>query len=137
MKRRSVLHALGAGLIAASTPWKSLAATSGSEAKGNHMIIVTVEVEFEDDQIHQRRDAIRAMDEATAQEVGCLAYKSSFDVANPNTLRIYEMWESMDVLIPHFKTPHMAEFQAALSGLSAKRMDAKVFEISRELPFPN
>ena len=101
------------------------------------MIIVTFEVEFEDDQIHNKRDAIRAMDEATLQEVGCLAYKSSFDVTNPRILRIYEMWESMDALIPHFQTPHMAAFQAELSGLQAIGMDAKVYEISRELPFPN
>ena len=137
MDRRSVLHALGASLLAGTASWNSVAAALGSELKGKGMIIVTVEVEFEDDRIHEKRDAIQAMDEATAKEVGCLAYKSSFDVSNPSTLRIYEMWESMEVLIPHFKTAHMADFQAALSGLKTNGMDARVYEVSRELPFPN
>ncbi len=101
------------------------------------MIIVTVEVEFEDNGIHEELDAIRAMDKATTNESGCLTYKSSFDAANPNILRIYEMWESMEVLKPHFKTAHMADFQKALSGLKTKGMEAKVYEIDKELPFPN
>jgi len=101
------------------------------------MIIVTVDVEFEDDQIQKKRSAIRAMDEATAKEAGCLAYKSSFDATNPRILRIYEMWETMEALKPHFKTPHMAEFQSALNGLKTNGMVAKVYEVARELPFPN
>jgi quinol monooxygenase YgiN len=120
----------------------SLAATRASageteDPKGNSMIIVTVEVEFQDDEIHQKLDAIRTMDEATAQEEGCIAYRSSFDASNPRILRIYEMWESMEALEPHFQTPHMAEFQSALSSLKAKGMDARVYEVARELPFPN
>lgn len=85
------------------------------------MIGVTGEVEFEDAQFFQILNAIKAMDATTAQEPGCIAYKSSLDATNPNILRIYEMWEMM----------------AALDGLNAKAMDAKVYEVSRKLPFPN
>ena len=101
------------------------------------MIIVTFEVEFEDDKIQEHRNAIRKMDEATAKEAGCIAYKSSFDANNPRILRIYEMWESMETLYPHFQTPHMGAFQTALAGMTSKRMEAKVYEVARELPFPN
>lgn len=101
------------------------------------MIIVTVEVEFEDDEIHQATDAIKAMDAASNQEDGCISYRSSFDVTNPRILRIYEMWEPMEALGPHFQTPHMGEFQAALSGLKSKGMTAKVYEVAKELPFPD
>ena len=82
-------------------------------------------------------NAIKAMDEAAAREIGCITYKTSFDANNSRSMRIYEMWESMDALIPHFQTPHMAEFQKALGGLKSKSMEAKVYEISKELPFPN
>ena len=137
IKRRTLLTLAGAGLLAGATPFEHAIAASNADMKGTQMIIVTFEVEFEDDQIQKRRDAIRAMDAATALEAGCIAYNSSFDANNPRILRIYEMWESMEALIPHFKTPHMAEFQAALAGLASKSMEAKVYEVSRELPFPN
>ena len=137
MKRRSMLQLSGWSLMAALTPMREALAASTGKTKGTKMIIVTFEVEFEDDQIQQKREAIRAMDEATALEPGCITYKSSFDANNPRVLRIYEMWDSMESLIPHFKTKHMAEFQTALAGLSSKSMEAKVYEVANELPFPN
>ncbi len=133
MNRRTLLQTLSAALLAGPTPSVLNAATS----KGSPMLIVTVEVEFEDAGIHEQLAEIQAMDAATAEEPGCLAYRSSFDVTNPNLLRIYEMWESMEALTPHFQTPHMAKFQAALSGLNTKGMTAKVYEVAQELPFPN
>jgi|ETN02SMinimDraft_2_1059926.scaffolds.fasta_scaffold112255_2 quinol monooxygenase YgiN len=101
------------------------------------MIIVNVEVNLEEEMSDDVREAFRIMDEETAKETGCIKYVSSIDVNDPKIIRIYEMWESMDELIPHFKTPHMANFQKALGSLKTKGMDAKVYEISKELPFPN
>ena len=102
------------------------------------MIIVAVEVTLEEGEtIDSVRDAFRTMDEETRKEPGCLKYVSSVDVNDPTIIRIDEMWESMDTLVPHFQTPHMAAFQEALSGLKTKSMDAKVYEIAQELPFPN
>lgn len=100
------------------------------------MIIVMVEIEFEDDEIQFRKDDIRKMDAASGAEDGCISYKSSFDANNPRILRISERWESMEALVPHFQTAHMAAFRTALGGLKSKGMDAKVYEVSRELPFP-
>lgn len=137
MKRRTLLKITGASVIAAMGKLGAAMAASNSQLKGIGMIIVTFEVEFEDDQIHGELDAIKTMDEATARETGCITYKTSFDANNSRIMRIYEMWESMDALIPHFQTPHMAEFQKALGGLKSKSMEAKVYEISKELPFPN
>ena len=137
MNRRELVLALSAAIASSAVPFGALSATSDTELKGNGMIIVTFEVEFEDDQIQDKRSAIAAMDAATAKEDGCITYKSSFDANNPRILRIYEMWDSMDALVPHFKTPHIAEFQAALAGLASKRMEAKVYEVAREMPFPN
>ncbi len=101
------------------------------------MIIVTVEVAFKDDHIHGKTDAIAAMDTATAAEDGCQTYVTSFGATEPNTMRIYEMWDTMEALQAHFKTPHMATFQQALGGLDAGRMDTKVYDVAGELPFPH
>ncbi len=102
------------------------------------MIIVAVEVVLEEeDSVDEVRGAFRIMDEKTRKESGCLKYVSSVDINDPMIIRIYEIWESMEALGPHFKTPHMAAFQEALGGLRTKSMEAKVYEISKELEFPN
>ena len=108
------------------------------EQKGG-WIVVTVEVIFGEGAIDVEgvRDAFRIMDEESRKEPGCLVYVSSVDINDSTIVRIYELWESMEALQSHFKTPHMAAFQTALSGIEAKSMSAKVFEIKRELPFPN
>lgn len=137
MERRAILQALAASIVTGMVPGHVFAAVQKLEQKDRAMTIVTVEVEFEDNQIQQKLAAVQQMDAATAEEAGCISYKSSLDATNPNILRIYEMWESMDALIPHFQTPHMAAFQAELSSLKSKGMTAKVFEVSKELPFPN
>lgn len=101
------------------------------------MIIVTVDVTLEEDRIAELGDAFREMDAATAKEPGCIRYVSSVDVNDARKIRIFEVWDSMEVLEPHFQTPHMAAFQQALSGISTVSMDAKVYQIDCELPFPN
>ncbi|WP_169054262.1 putative quinol monooxygenase [Nitratireductor sp. XY-223] len=101
------------------------------------MLIVTVEVVFAEDIIEGAREAFRIMDEETAKEPGCLKYVSSVDVNDPKIVRIYEMWNSMESLKPHFETPQMADFQRALSQFPTASMEAKVYEIGSELPFPN
>lgn len=103
------------------------------------MIIVAVDVVFGEGAIQAEgiRDAFRIMEEETRKEAGCLKYVSSVDIHDATIVRIYELWESMEALIPHFTTPHMAAFQEALGGIETKSMEAKVYEISSELPFPH
>lgn len=103
------------------------------------MIIVAVEVIFEEGvlEVEGIREAFRIMDEASQKEPGCLKYTSSVDINDSTIVRIDEMWESMDALKAHFKVPHMAAFQTALSKVQTKSYTAKVYEVSKELPFPN
>ena len=124
------------GTLASSA--NALPQSQQGEKKGG-WIVVTVEVVFGEGAIDVEgvRDAFRVMDEESRKESGCLKYVSSVDINDPTIVRIYELWESMEALESHFKTPHMAAFQSALSGIETKSMSAKVFEIKRELPFPN
>ena len=77
------------------------------------------------------------MEEESRKEFGCLTYAFSIDISDSTVMRIYECWESMEALEAHFKAPHMAVFQEALGGIQPKSMDAKVYEIKNELPFPS
>ena len=69
------------------------------------MIIVNVEIVLAEDVIKNYREAFRIMDLTTRSEEGCITYVSSIDVNDPKIIRIFEIWESMEALIPHFQTP--------------------------------
>ena len=115
----------------------TLSQSEQGEKKGG-WIVVAVEVVFGEGAIDVEgvRDAFRVMDEESQKEPGCIKYVSSVDINDSTIVRIDELWESMEALEAHFKTPHMAAFQRALSGIETKSMSAKVYEIKRELPFP-
>ncbi len=117
----------------------SLEAEHENEEAGERMVIVEVNVTFGEGAIDGDgvRDAFLAMETKTREEAGCITYVSSVDIHDSKIVRIYEVWDSMDSLVPHFKTQHMADFQKALGGIETKGMTAKVYEVSRELPFPN
>ncbi len=70
----------------------------------------------------RRQDAIRAalaMAEATRKEQGCITYQFSADLEDPNTILIFEEWESDEALAHHFQTEHMRVFRQQLPGLLA------------------
>ena len=100
------------------------------------MLIVAVEAVVSDGALDEVRDALRTMEDETRKEPGCLTYAFSRDISNPNVLRIFERWESAEALATHFKTPHMAAFNQALSKLQAKSLDIKAYEIEKEVPLP-
>ena len=100
------------------------------------MLIVAAEVRVPDGAVERARDALGAMEAATRQEPGCLAYAFSVDVTDPSTLRIFERWESIDALRSHFATPHMATFGRAIADIRPTGMDVKVYDVAGELPLP-
>ena len=81
----------------------------------------------------RREDAVRAAVEvqgATRREAGCISYTFSADLAEPGLFRIFEEWESPEALGAHFRTPHMAKFQAAVAGLGVKELKIQRYEVA-------
>jgi quinol monooxygenase YgiN len=66
----------------------------------------------------------------THKEEGNLAYVFSQDLEDDGLIYIFEKWESQAALDFHFKTPHMAAFQAKVGSLGVKGMDLEKFEIA-------
>jgi len=100
------------------------------------MLIVAGEVVVEEGAIERVRDALRTMEQATREEPGCRTYAFSVDVNDPTMVRIFESWDSMEALELHFKTPHMADFGAAIGQIQPSSMDVKLYEIVGELALP-
>ena len=86
----------------------------------------------------ERRDeAIRvalAMAKSTVAEPGCVQYRFSADLGDPNTLLIFEEWESDEALARHFQSAHMKTFQQALPGLLAGGVTIKRYEVASDAP---
>lgn len=83
------------------------------------MIIVAGYVFIKPEQREKAAQVALKMTAATKPEAGCIAYDFYSDLADGNRFHVYEEWESDEALQAHFKTPHMAEFMAALPGLIA------------------
>lgn len=63
--------------------------------------------------------AARAVAERTRDEPGCLAYRFSFDLDDPDLVGVHEEWSDDAALQAHRGTPHVAAFRAALGDLVA------------------
>lgn len=100
------------------------------------MIIVLATVESTAEDISTLRDAIVAMEKATATEAGSISYTFTTEIGNPDTIRVIEQWESMDALAAHFGTPHMATFNETMASYPPKSISAKVYEVAQELELP-
>jgi quinol monooxygenase YgiN len=48
--------------------------------------------------------------EASRRDTGCVEYWWSEDLAEPNTFRFFECWESKELLDAHLAQPHEAAF---------------------------
>lgn len=83
------------------------------------MIVIAGQVAVRPDRREDAARVAREMAAATQREAGCVAYRFSADLADPNTFLLFEEWESEEALGRHFKTPHMAEFQRQLPGFLA------------------
>lgn len=65
-----------------------------------------------------RSDALAAaseMGEASRAEDGCVEYRFAVDIDDPDVVRLFECWESVEHLEAHFATPHFALFSGALA----------------------
>jgi quinol monooxygenase YgiN len=106
------------------------------EEGGKRMLIVLGEIVVDAAAVEGASGALRTMEEETRKEPGCISYAFSVDVNDSATLRVTELWESMDALEKHFGAPHMAEFRTAVVSVKPKSMDIKLDDVAGELAMP-
>lgn len=101
------------------------------------MIIISARIDTEPGTVEAMTDAILAMMRASQAEDGCHDYVFSRELGDPTTLRIYECWEDTEALKAHFKSPHMATFQAAMAAHPPTGTELKVFDVTGQIPMPD
>ena len=74
------------------------------------MIIVQGYIPIKPEARDEALTMARRMAEATREELGCITYEFFVGLSDPNTLMLFQEWETMDALMAHFQTDHMEEF---------------------------
>ena len=74
------------------------------------------------------QDAIVAMVRASRAEDGCLDYTFARDLADPDTLVLFERWRDRDALAAHGASAHMAEFQKIMAANPPASRELRIYE---------
>ena len=78
--------------------------------------------------------AIVEMVRASRAEDGCLDYSFARDLADPDTLILFERWRDAAALEAHGKTAHMAEFQKAMAANPPVSRELRMYETDEGQP---
>ena len=92
------------------------------------MIVVNVRVETDSGNMDALKTGIGAMESASRAEPGCRDYTFSVEVNDTSALRITEKWDSMEALVAHFQSTHMADFQKLIAASPPKNMETNFYE---------
>jgi quinol monooxygenase YgiN len=81
------------------------------------MIIVHGCIPFRPECRDQALELAKQMAAASRNERGCMSYEFYVGLADPDTLMLFQEWESMEALMGHFDTDHMDDFLQRLPDL--------------------
>ncbi len=93
------------------------------------MIIIAGTVQINPSQRDHALQAARMMCTASEAEAGCLVYRIAEDIQQPNTFRIFELWDNEAALEAHFQTDHMATFNALLPTFLAGEPQIRRYDV--------
>ncbi len=93
------------------------------------MIIVHGTIPIRPECREQALTLARRMADATRAEVGCISYDFYVGLSDPNTLMLFQEWESMDALMGHFQTEHMDEFLKELPDIVSGEITTKRYAV--------
>ena len=81
------------------------------------MIIVHGSIPIRPERRAQALALATQMAAASRSEKGCMSYEFYVGLEDPDTLMLFQEWESMEALMGHFETDHMDVFLQQLPDL--------------------
>jgi len=93
------------------------------------MIIVHGTFPVKVDSRDQALKLMRRMAIASRAEVGCISYEFYIGLSDPNTLLLFQEWESVEALQGHFDTEHMEEFLKLLPEVLDGEVSTRRYEV--------
>ena len=98
------------------------------------MIMIAGTVRFPADKIHDARDPMARMIEATRAEDGCEQYAFAEDVLDPGLIHISEIWRDKAALEKHSASVHMSVWRKAGRELGVGERNLKIYEVDGGRP---
>ncbi|HAL91270.1 MAG TPA: antibiotic biosynthesis monooxygenase [Erythrobacter sp.] len=80
------------------------------------------------------RKAIVEMVRASRAEDGCIDYAFASDLADPDTLILFERWRDQAALDAHGKSDHMAAFQEFMGANPPEASDLRIYDTDEGQP---
>ena len=80
------------------------------------------------------RKAIAEMVRASRAEDGCIDYAFASDLADPDTLILFERWRDQAALDAHGKSDHMAAFQEFMGANPPEASDLRIYDTDEGQP---
>ena len=80
------------------------------------------------------RKAIVEMVRASRAEDGCIDYAFASDLADPDTLVLFERWRDQAALDAHGKSDHMAAFQEFMGANPPEASDLRIYDTDEGQP---
>ncbi len=74
-------------------------------------------------------ELMRRMAIASRAEFGCISYEFYIGLSDPNTLLLFQEWESVEALQGHFDTAHMEEFLKDLPDVLNGEVATRRYEV--------
>ena len=93
------------------------------------MIIVHGTFPVKADVRDEALELMREMASASREEQGCISYEVYTGLTNPNTLLLFQEWETVDALQGHFETSHMEEFLRVLPDVLDGEVATRRYEV--------
>lgn len=79
-----------------------------------------------------RDEALRLMQQmaiASRAEEGCISYEFYVGLTDPNSLLLFQEWESVEALQGHFDTEHMEQFLKVLPDVLDGEVATRRYEV--------
>lgn len=99
------------------------------------MFVVTGYFTINPDLRAEAEAAIATCVAATLAEDGCIDYRYSADLIDPQRINLSEQWETQEAMDVHMTQPHMAEFMNAFGPCLGGPMEVITHEVSSSTKF--
>lgn len=95
------------------------------------MIIVQGNIPLKSESRDKAIELARKMVSATRSEEGCISYDFYLGLSDPDTLMVFQEWESMEALMEHLQTSHMEDFLRELPDVVSGEITTKRFAVHK------
>lgn len=100
------------------------------------MIVLAGTFRFDPGKMATARPAVSAIIDKSRAEVGCVTFSFAQDVAEPDLVRVFEVWRDQAALDKHWATPHFAAWKAAREAIGMHDRRLKLYEVAKVTETP-